>query len=307
MPENQTGGQALEPARPTLGNDNSVYPTGQTKTPTHKTRKGELSDLALNVALGAVLHLLDDENLSEVVKGTGGKFACNAVLLNLLVHLNGNTKTAFVSDSSIARNLRIDRGTVNKCKKVLQLKGLIVDVGQTRSGVRIYAFPLVEQIVSRGHGVAPPVVEPVAEPVAQGVGEGVGKGVSARTHIHNNYKYNYNGYDEQALEKHYQELWIVATAELPSHYLPTWNKSVSREFIRVMQSSPEYQAEPELYGAALKAQIGNRTRAGGVFQAMQELKYTPPPKPLVKCPDVPSCNGNTHEGKDGRAIKVHNL
>jgi biotin operon repressor len=286
-----------------LGNDNLVYPTGQTKTLTHKTRKGELSDLSLNVALGAVLHLLDDENLSEVVKGTGGKFACNAVLLNLLIHLNGNTKTAFVSDSSIARNLRIDRGTVNKCKKVLQLKGLIVDVGQTRSGVRIYAFPLIEQIVASGQGVA----LPVAEPVAQGVGEGVGKGVSARTHIHNNYKYNNNGYDEQSLDKHYQELWLLATAELPSYYLPTWNKTVSKEFQRVMQYAPEYQAEPEQYGAALKAQIGNRTQAGGVIQAMRELEYTPPPKPLVKCLDVPTCNGNTHENEHGVPEKVHNL
>lgn len=302
MSENQTGGQAVEPARPTLGNDNLFYPTGQTKTPTHKTRNGELSDLALNVALGAALPLLDDENLSEIVEGTGGKYLCNSVLVYLLIHLNGDTKTAYVSDSKIAKKLRTSRGTVNKCKKVLQLKGLIVDVGQTRGGVRVYAFPLVEQIVARGL-----VPEPVLEPVSKGVSEGVSEGVSARTHIHNNYKYNNNGYDEQAIDNHYKELWLLATAELPSNLLPTWNKTVSKQFQRVMQYAPEWQAEPELYGAALKAQIGNRTQAGGVVQAIKELEYTPPPKPLVKCLDVPSCNGNTHENENGVPEKVHNL
>jgi biotin operon repressor len=303
MSENQTGGQAVEPARPTLGNDNLFYPTGQTNTRTTKTRKGELSDLALNVALGLVMHLLDDEKLSELVKGTGGKFVCHSVLLNLLIHLNGKTKTAWVSDSTIADSLGISRGTVNKCKRVLQLKGLIVDVGVTSAGVRIYEFPLIEQIVSSGQGVT----EPVAEAVAQGVGEGVGEGVGTRTHIHNKNKYNNNGYDEQLLEKHYQELWLLATAELPSYLIPTWNKTTFREFLRVMQYAPEWQAEPKLYGLALKSQTGTRTKAGGVIDAMKELEYTPPPPPLVKCPDVPSCNGNTHENEQGIPQRAHNL
>jgi len=298
MSENQTGGQAVEPARPTLGNDNLFYPTGQTNTRTTKARKGELSDLALNVALGLVMHLLDDEKLSELVKGTGGKFVCHSVLLNLLIHLNGKTKTAWVSDSSMADNLGISRGTVNKCKRVLQLKGLIVDVGETRAGVRIYAFPLIEQIVSSGQGVA----EPVAEPVAQGVGEGVG----TRTHIHNKNKYSNNGYDEQSLEKHYQELWLLATAELPSYSMPTWNKTTFKEFLRVMQYAPEWQAEPKLYGLALKVQIGTRTQAGGVIEAMRELEFTPPATPLVRCADVPSCNGNTHENEQGIPQRAHN-
>ena len=299
MSENQTGGQAVEPARPTLGNDISFYPTGQTNTRTTKSRKGELSDLALNVALGLVMHLLDDEKLSELVKGTGGKFVCHSVLLNLLIHLNGKTKTAFVSDSSIARNLGIDRGTVNKCKRVLQLKGLIVDVGVTGAGVRIYAFPLIEQIVSSGQGVALSVAEPVAEPVVQGVG--------TRTHIHNKNKYNNNGYDEQLLENDYQALWLLATADLPSNLLPTWNKTTFKEFLRVMQYAPEWQAEPKLYGLALKAQIGNRTQAGGVIEAMRELEFTPPATPLVRCADVPSCNGNTHENEQGIPQRVHTL
>lgn len=302
MSENQTGGQAVEPAHPTLGNDNLFYPTGQTKAPTHKTRKGELNDLALNVNLGAVMHLLDDENLSEIVEGTGGKYLCNSVLAYLLIHLNGDKKTAYVSDSTIAKNLRTSRGTVNKCKKVLQLKGLIVDVGQTRSGVRIYAFPLVEQIVASGL-VSEPVSEPVPEPVSEGVSEGVG----TRTHIHNKNKYNNNGYDEQLLESDYQALWLLAIADLPSNLLPTWNKTTFKEFLRVMQHAREWQAEPKLYGLALKGQIGNRTQAGGVIEAMRELEYTTPPTPLVRCTDVLSCNGNTHETEDGRARKVHNL
>ena len=268
---------------PTLGNVPQLYPIEPTNSDYTKVRKGYLPELAVNVSLGIAMQYLSDEKLSNLVKGTGDRFTCHAVLMYLLAHQNALTGISYVSDSSIARDLCLDRGTVSKCKRVLILKGVIVDVGKGRSGVRKYAFPLLERLLSGAQGVVEPVVQGVVEPV------------STQPHIQYINKYNNNDY--KIVDEHFIELYPRALVDIPKDLQPKWNKTTAREFKRVMQYAPTWQAQPELYGQALKTKAGNRSSAGGYVQAMGELEYEPPKQPLQFCA-YDNCNGNLHENND---------
>lgn len=283
MPKQIKGSQDVHLASATLDNVTTVYQNPQTNSEYTKVRKGYLPELAVNVSLGIAMQYLSDERLSDLVKGTGDKMTCHAVLMYLLAHQNASTGISYVSDSSIARDLILDRGTVSKCKRVLILKGLIVDVGKARNGVRKYAFPLLERLLSGAQGVVEPVAQGVVEPV------------STQPHIQYINKYNNNDYKK--VDEHYRELYVRAVVAIPKNLQPSWNKTTAKEFRRVMEYAPIWQAEPELYGQALIAQAGNRSLVGGYLDAMKELEYLPPKPPLELC-GYDECNGNLHENYD---------
>ena len=279
MSDEQQSGQEQTPDRHTLGNAIPDYPNAPTiKAP----RKGHLPEIGIQGVLGAYpIEQLTTE-LTSSVKGSGGIWACHAVLMFQVAHYNGLNRTSYVSDVTIAKGLGMDRATVNKCKRVLIKADLMRETGQLRGkGCKVYWFPWFEQYQN--------------EPVA----------VLNSTHIqHITNTPQVNNTTPQPKAKPttpdpFIDKWEFLIADLPNEMKSGLKYKQARPMFLACLANGWDKYPEQLKSAVMRRIEPGHTEPGKLVNVLKELASIKPPKPIVKC-DIHNCNGNQHEDPETR-------
>ena len=274
MSDEQQSGQAQTPDRQTLGNAITDYPNAPTiKAP----RNGHLPEIALQGVLGGYPMERLTTELTSSVKGSGGRYACHAVLMYFLACYNVRNRTAFVSDVTIATDLGMDRATVNKCKRVLIKADLMQETDQVRGkGCKVYSFQWFEQNQN----------EPVAVLNSTHI-----QHITNTTHVQHT--------TPQAKPKPpatdpFLDRWELLIADLPNEMKSGLNyKQAKPVFMQCLANGWDKYPE-QLKSAVMREIEPGHTEPGKLVNVLKDIALTKPTKPIVKC-GYDNCNGNLHE------------
>jgi hypothetical protein len=269
MSDKQQSGQAQTPDRQTLGNAIKEYPN----TPT-KNLPRYLSDPGVQVAWGEYPKELLTTQATKSVKGSGGVWACHAVLVYFAAHYNAKLGTTNASNQACATDLDLEPATVSKCKKVLLQVGLMSDTGKkTEYGVPKYTLPWY------GNQIKAPV------------------SVLNSTDIQHSTAQIQNTTPQPTTKpttpEPFLNLWELVIADLPSEM---------KSGLNYKQAKPAFDAclangwvkDPE----QLKSQVMLRiepghTEPGKLVNVLKEISLIKPKKPIAKC-DYDNCTGRSH-------------
>jgi hypothetical protein len=279
MSDEQQSGQAQTPDRQTLGNAITDYPNAPTiKAP----RNGHLPEIALQGVLGGYPMERLTTELTSSVKGSGGRYACHAVLMYFLACYNVRNRTAFVSDVTIATDLGMDRATVNKCKRVLIKADLMQETDQVRGkGCKVYSFQWFEQNQN----------EPVAVLNSTHI-----QHITNTTHVQHT--------TPQAKPKPkttdpFLDRWELLIADLPNEMKSGLNYKQARPMFLACLANGWDKYPEQLKSAVMYRIEPGHTEPGKLVNVLKELANIKPPKPIAKC-GIHNCNGNQHEDPETR-------
>jgi len=278
MSDEQQSGQAQTPDRHTLGNANQDYPNA----PTRKApRNGHLPEIALQGVLGGYPIERLTTQLTASVKGSGGIYACHAVLMYLLAHYNVKNRTAYVSDVTISEDLPgMTRATVNKCKRVLMKADLIRETDQIRGkGCKVYSFPWFEQYQN----------EPVAVLNSTHI-----QHITNTTHVQNTTP---QPKMKPTTPEPFLDLWEMVIADLPIEMKLKLNYKQARPMFLACLANGWDKYPEQLKSAVMRRIEPGHTEPGKLVNVLKELANIKPIKPIVKCGED-NCNGNYHESVD---------
>jgi hypothetical protein len=276
MSDEQQSGQAQTPDRHTLGNANTEYPNALTrKLPKH------LSEPGVQIAWGLYPKELLTTQATKSVKGSGGVWACHAVLAYFGAHYNAKQGTTNVSNQAIADDLGLEPATVSKCKTVLVRLELLAPTGKkTEFGVPKYTFPWYENQLKAPVGVLN------STDIQHSTAQVQHTTPQPKT--------------KPTTPEPFLDLWELVIADLPIEMKSGLNYKQARPvFLSCLANG--WHKHPE----QLKSQVMYRiepghTEPGKLVNVLKEISLTKPIRPIVKC-DYENCNGNYHESiDDGR-------
>ena len=269
MSDEQQSGQEQTPDRRTLGNAIPDYPNA----PTKKLPK-YLSDVGVKIAWGDYPKSLLTTQATKVVKGSGGVWACHAVLIFFAAHYNPKLGSTNVSNQACADLLDLEPATVSKCKKVLLQVGLMSDTGKkTEHGVPKYTFPWYDKQIN--------------EPVSVLNSTDIQHSTAQVQHTTPQAKTKPTPPDL------FLELWELVIADLPTEMKSGLNyKQAKPVFMACLENG--WDKYPEQLKSAVMSRIEpGHTEPGKLVNVLKEIALIKPTKPIAKC-DYDNCTGRSH-------------
>jgi hypothetical protein len=272
MSDEQQSGQAQTPDRHTLGNAITEYPNALTrKLPKY------LADPGVQIAYGLYPKELLTTQATKSVKGSGGVWACHAVLAYFGAHYNAKQGTTNVSNQAIADDLGLEPATVSKCKTVLVLVGLLAPTGKkTEFGVPKYTFPWYENQLKAPIGVLNSTdIQHITAQVQHTTPQAKPK-------------------PKLTTPDPFLDRWELLIADLPNEMKSGLNyKQAKPVFMQCLTNG--WDKYPEQLKSAVMHEIEpGHTEPGKLVNVLKDIALTKPTKPIVKC-GYDNCNGNLHE------------
>jgi hypothetical protein len=269
MSDEQQSGQAQTPDRQTLGNAITDYPNA----PTRKLPR-YLAEPGVQIAWGLYPKERLTTKATALAKGSGGVWACHAVLVYFGAHYNAKTGTTHVSNQAIADDLGLEPATVSKCKTVLLRLELLASTGKkTEHGVPKYTFPWYDKQINEPFGVLN------STDIQHSTAQVQNTTPQPKT--------------KPATPEPFLDLWELVIADLPIEM---------KSGLNYKQAKPAFDAclvngwvkDPEQLKSAVMCRIEpGHTEPGKLVNVLKEISLIKPTKPIVKC-DYDNCTGRSH-------------
>jgi len=269
MSDEQQSGQAQTPDRQTLGNAVTEYPNA----PTRKLPR-YLAEPGVQIAWGLYPKERLTTKATKLAQGSGGVWACHAVLVYFAAHYNAKSGTTHVSNKAIADDLGLEPATVSKCKTVLVRLELLAPTGKkTEHGVPKYTFPWSENQINVPVGVLNSTdLQHSTEQVQHTTPQPKTKPTTSDPFV---------------------ELWELVIADLSNEMKSGLNYKQARPvFMQCLANG--WDKYPEQLKSAVMYRIEpGQTEPGKLVNVLKEISLIKPTKPIVKC-DYDNCTGRSH-------------